>query len=813
VARLLLFCLFPAAFLLLPAVARADLVIFRDGFLITGKIKQDKEIFVDPLTKAWFTIGKLNGFYMVDDGPRRVIFAARQVADATRQDISQVTDSIRTGSIVRLHGGSSLGLHWEVDRVTKFDLKKRPWERDIILKMARPGEKPALVRIEQRITALTPHYVRLDAKGVDWNAFHLTSEFSPEVLKELLDAHMKRPKVMAKLKLADRRFQVFRFLLQAGCYDEAEQELDDILKKLPEEKKQVEASRETLNKLRALRLGDQIELAYRAGQHKKTGKLLARFAKFKTAPDLIGEQRYARMEAIGERYKATAEKIEQARRFLKALSKRILRTDHRPIFMAAAEVIREDLNQDTLGRIDSFIGLAAQEERDRKNNKRPKQTPEELMSLAVSGWLMGNDIAETNVDTALGLWRARQFVLEYLKTGDGGDRRKLLADYQRKPIIPVDEMTQMIRFLPPPEPEPAVQIKKLIEGRDLKPRRVTRDGSAAEVTKYYLRLPPEYHHQRAYPVLVVLHAADEEAKHMLQRWGDLAAQNGYILAAPEWNKESSAYHYSEEEHANVLDVLHDLRRHFQVDSDRVFLFGFEEGGNMAYDVGLAHPDLFAGVIPMVAWPKYFAIPYRTNAQYLPFYVVDGSFNGYHPKFNRKQFQDWVRSHYPSIYVEYKGRGPEWFQGELPLIFDWMSYKKRAHPNRQLGRDGSGGYFGEEFCTMREGDNRFYWLTTNSIQRGCLNDYHNWKKEGRPARLTAWIGGQNNVYVNTLGVNQVSIWFAPAMINFEKRVTIRVNRSTVWNKRVKPSLKTLLNDLYKRGDRQRLFLAKVDVKLK
>ncbi len=63
-------------------------------------------------------------------------------------------------------------------------------------------------------------------------------------------------------------------------------------------------------------------------------------------------------------------------------------------------------------------------------------------------------------------------------------------------------------------------------------------------------------------------------------------------------------------------------------------------------------------------------------------------------------------------MEYKGRGIEWFGGEVPNIFDWMRNKQRAFPLHQLGTDGIGEAFGNEFCTMRPTDNRFYWLTTD-----------------------------------------------------------------------------------------------------
>src|SRR5204863_684995 len=126
--------------------------------------------------------------------------------------------------------------------------------------------------------------------------------------------------------------------------------------------------------------------------------------------------------------------------------------------------------------------------------------------------------------------------------------------------------------------------------------------------------------------LIVLHDAGEKPAAMLPRWSAQAAEHGYILVAPEWRtgpQLGGGYGYSEQEHAAVTETLRDLRRRFNVDSDRVFLFGLGQGGLMAFDVGLTHPDLFAGVIPMGASPQYFAERCWRNGQYLPFYVVTG----------------------------------------------------------------------------------------------------------------------------------------------------------------------------------------------
>src|SRR5262249_52448482 len=128
---------------------------------------------------------------------------------------------------------------------------------------------------------------------------------------------------------------------------------------------------------------------------------------------------------------------------------------------------------------------------------------------------------------------------------------------------------------------------------------------------YHVQLPPEYDPYRRYPCIVTLHGGGTTPENQISWWaGDpdeqgvpkgQAARYGYSVVAPAWAREhQKEYEFSSREMAAVLHSLRDACRRFSIDTDRVYLSGHSMGGVAAWDLGLAHPDLWAGVIPIVA---------------------------------------------------------------------------------------------------------------------------------------------------------------------------------------------------------------------
>jgi hypothetical protein len=103
------------------------------------------------------------------------------------------------------------------------------------------------------------------------------------------------------------------------------------------------------------------------------------------------------------------------------------------------------------------------------------------------------------------------------------------------------------------------------------------------------------------------------------------------------------------------------------------------------------------------------------------------------------------------------------------------------------------------------------LSTDGLEDRQRNEGPRFNPRILGATLQATRGG-NHINVHIQALRRVSVWFGSGdgTTNFEKPVTIYVNATKRWERKVTPSREVLLEDLYERGDRQRLYVARVDL---
>ncbi|MBO0699694.1 MAG: hypothetical protein J2P46_14960, partial [Zavarzinella sp.] len=470
---------------------------------------------------------------------------------------------------------------------------------------------------------------------------------------------------------------------------------------------------------------------------------------------------------------------------------------------------------DTLSRLDMFVTLAERAEKDAKEGRKPSYSPDDLLAAAITGWHLGKVAAEPKVGSAYKCWTTRQMALDYLHTPDKGARQRVLNGYLAgSNALAYDELEKLVSLLPPPDAPD--ELPKGTARIDLVPSVAYPNG-----VSFFVRLPDDYQPGRSYPLLVLLAdpVLDRTPDYFLDRFGDLPAKHGYIVAAPVWwnTQKYVGYTYTKEEQGTVLQLLRHLRRAFQVDSDRIFLWGNGEGGSMALDVGASHPDLFAGIIPVnpsVYQRLYIPAEYWVNFQQLPVYMILGDRFGPSVEAIHMMSERWMPRGFPALVVSYKGRGQEWFSEELPYAFDWMDRKRRADPGKTVGPpryDGRTTVPG--FSSVRLSDNRFHWLSSDDIRPdSTMNPVLNGRL-GTPAKFSASVLEGNMIDVKVRGVRQLTVWFGKGLVDYSKPVTVKLGHdSKPVKKLIAPEIPVLMEDLYERGDRQRPYFARMDFKV-
>jgi pimeloyl-ACP methyl ester carboxylesterase len=799
------------------AIKKRDaIVIYKDGFYIKGKInEQVRDVIFDRASGQSFPI--LSGDFHVDDIVRRVYFSPTHVMKVEQYKPGEIKEPMQIMRRKGLYQPRELHATWTFEGITKFSEKGA---RTVTFR-AKTNKGEGLVEINQEIVILSPRYLHVASEMYNWNLMYFPQELGPDIIRPTLaQVYNEVPALKAK-QPGQKALEIAGFLHEAGWHELAERDLNNIMEKFPNDKNVAEEMLKKLRKEQAEAFVEGIDKAAQVGQHNEAIDRLDTFDRSGIEKIVSPKHRLAALD-LKAKYAKSATDIELAKKHLKALP---ALTKNVKKWTDATEFIVDELNHDTIDRLSIFQDFAQQYATNRKEKKQQQQSAEEVLAIAITGWLQSKNAAEPDVKTALKLAGARSHLMTYMQTDGEAQRTRLVSDIKRDNDLPIDVMTKLLPFVPPASPHD-----------DLSTKRQTVQITAPNTKggSYLLQLPPDYHHQRQYPVLMLLSGSRDKADETVDRFKYDAAKHGFILAAPQWTaggivKGKKALQPGPDDHALVCDTLLDLRRRFNVDSDRVFLFGWEDGGTLAFDVGLGHPDLFAGVAPMcAALPAFTQRFYWPNAQYLPFYVVQGEKNGGHGKAMQKLFKEhWTKTPFVSMYVEYKGRSSEWFSEEVSKIVWWMSGKKRHMPVKEMGRTNLGGNLLEEFRSTRQSDNRFYWLSSDAIADRNLGEHavEKWNSKFLPATFQAdlSVGNKseksgdakiwNQANLRVSGLKQLTFWITPGMMDFSKPLQLNVNGQFIGgHRKIAPSLETLLEEVYRTGDRQRLFVARIDLRL-
>ena len=674
------------------------------------------------------------------------------------------------------------------------------------------GKKFGAKTYVQGITKITPSYIELSSLKEDGPKTSLKMRIGNgavpvEVIRNLLQNQITRSNSPVEYEA------IVTYFLQAQQFGDALNELDLIERRFPDSKDRVERLRERVIQSQARQVIREIQRRIDSGQTKVALEL----GGDNMNKEGVAPQNLVQLQTILDEVRATDKKVEDVREKITELIKRYRATPNNKITPEQETMLGRflaelagELSPSNVARLDSYFVQATD----------AAQKDQEKVALAISGWVLGSNNATANFAIAQSLFQVRDLIVSYLKDANPVTHEQILRQLKNFDSSDPETIASILAQMKPPQHETAVEgytgekpitFEVTIPGTKARP--------APESFRVAVHLPIEYDPYRRYPLLITLPNTGQTAESALSLFhGDYienvgrigrASRNGTIVASVQWHRAGQTKtDYTAREHAIVLKAMRACFRKFQVDTDRVFLHGTGVGGNLVYDIGLAHPEHFAGLMPVGARIEKYAKVHATDRNSpLSIYAVFGE--GDRP--TQRNYPTWnkmlLSKRYANlILVEYIGRlAGESFPDDVESMFDWMQFQRRRLPDRA----------GFEFSvdSMRPWVNYFWFIEL----RGFPFQNVMWPQTWEDGNLnTLAIEGEikpeskeNHFVVKPSSAGRsMTLWLSDDYVNFEKEIRIS-GRGRNFREAVSPSTKVMLEDARVRADRLHPYWARLD----
>ena len=778
------FCLLFA----IPCGAASSRVTMQDGRVLTGEIAPIESVAINPNNRKTGGEQTVDKIVVIDDQLRLTYVPKNRILDIAQDDLDASAEVFKFRQPVFRSSGQgaiSLGAYKTAEPFDEFGRRTIYFNGTPLI---------------QGITEIAPGYVR--AQGIN---IGIDMRFSPHSFRRDFLTAMIRKKIDSQ-SLSDR-LRLYFFYTQAELFEEAAAELEEIIHDFqddPENAEQLAAGLRMIHRLSATRLVDELRLRRAAGQHNNVRALLDSFSSENVPADLTESVR-----GMVSDYQNEDTKQERILGELHRMTEGISNGDQKAEASVILEEIEAELNPNTTNRFAEFL-LSLSDE---------SLSDEQRLAIGLSGWLAGNAGVDRRLELALSMARLRSKIRSYL-TEQAPNKRAMLLEQIRaeEAATPLGTPARILRLMSPPIPTPPaalpgffqLEVPSFEEGKSF---------------RYAVQLPPEYDPNRKYPTIVTLHSerttpemqidwwagpwkekTAEDGSPVRERFGQ-GTRFGYIVIAPQWTESGNTFQGNAAESGAVLYTLRDACRRFSIDTDRVFLSGHSIGGDAAWDLGLAHPDLWAGIIPICG--KAIRYPYylRKNAEFIPIYAVNGELDGGKTSLSKGVLDPGMNRAHPfdMVCVVFRGRGNESFSDEQIRIFEWMSSRSRNFfPKERMA-----------LYSMRPWDYYFWMVELDNFPEKSMILPIDWSTGKLPAKYspakTDFLHITENKIKIVSSANACSVFLAPEIVNFDQRIEVIFNGKKISpsDGMVSPALDVLLEDARTRADRIHPFWAVVD----
>ncbi len=357
---------------------------------------------------------------------------------------------------------------------------------------------------------------------------------------------------------------------------------------------------------------------------------------------------------------------------------------------------------------------------------------------------------------------------------------------------------------------------------------LTRHNANGVEHPYTVLVPSSYDPDTAYQVRVFLHGgvarpAWESGGSWWRNYDVRKREDAIAVFPASWN-ESIWWNASQIE--NLNGILDHLKRTYNVDENRVFMFGISDGGSGAYFHAFRAATPWAAFLPFIGHPAVIGNPRLVGDEHMfvanltnrPFYVVNGETDRLYPVQSMEPFVALFRQ--AGTEVEFRpqarsGHSVRWWPSEAAAIDAFIEANpRRPLPNRMTWE-----------TERTDRSNRHHWLLITELGavdgESVLDDFNTLPQtngevfaffRSSPSGRVEITHRNNTVTVRTEGVRRYKLLLSPDQFDFDRPIRVITNGRQSFNDVVARDVATLLRWAARDNDRTMLFGAEIEIDL-
>ncbi len=325
--------------------------------------------------------------------------------------------------------------------------------------------------------------------------------------------------------------------------------------------------------------------------------------------------------------------------------------------------------------------------------------------------------------------------------------------------------------------------------------------------EYFAYIPSDYRPDRPWPVVLALHGVGGSGYGQLMGWLKSSAyKDDFIFIAPTYGP---GLWWNEEGERILLSVVDKVKHDYSIDTNRIYLTGFSSGGHGVWYMAIRYPSLFAAVNPVGAECP---LPYLLiNLEHVPVYIIHGLRDMVIPvEAARDACSRLEKLNYRVVYKELPDLKHQFPVSKTGEVLDWFRTNKRSLYPKRI-----------KFSTDSRKYSVSYWIEITEFSElvgqvaGVSRDISGRLIKPELFSETATIDAEvrdevNEIHLTTNGVKALRLYLGDDLINMERPLRVYINGKAVYFGKVERSVRTILDTVKKRNDREALFSEYLDI---